>query len=194
MRYAPDTLLSHKFFESNTPVFFRFYRKNMTAEGALPNRAHLALARLESEGKLTAVVTQNIDGLHQAAGSKNVLELHGSIHRNYCVSCGKFHDLTFIRAKRGVPLCECGGVVKPDVVLYGEPLDENVMSAAIAAVAGADMLIVGGTSLMVHPAAGVLDHYRGQKLVLINKTAISHNTQANHFFHGLIGDVLGDDE
>ena len=168
-KYPPETMLSHTFYEQHTAEFFDFYRQKLIVHGAKPNAAHLRLAKLEREGKLKAVVTQNIDGLHQAAGSKTVYELHGSTLRNYCTRCGKFYDVDFIANSTGVPRCtECGGIVKPDVVLYEEGLDEQVLSGAVDAIRHADTLIIGGTSLVVYPAAGLIRYFRGDNLVVIN--------------------------
>lgn len=164
--YPPETILSHSFFMKKTEEFYRFYRAKMLCPNAEPNAAHLKLAQLEREGKLTAVVTQNIDGLHQAAGSKKVYELHGSVLRNYCMKCGKFHSVEFIINSTGVPTCECGGVVKPDVVLYEEGLDDSVVNGAVNAIAEADTLIIAGTSLNVYPAAGLVRYFRGNDLVI----------------------------
>lgn len=169
----PETILSHSFYESKPEEFFRFYRAKLLYPNAQPNAAHRKLAQWEREGKLLAVVTQNIDGLHQAAGSRRVLELHGSVHRNYCERCGKFYDLDWMLRSEGVPQCGCGGRIKPDVVLYEEGLDAAVLDAAIRAISQADVLMVGGTSLNVYPAAGLLRYYQGRKLVLLNKTAVS---------------------
>lgn len=183
--YPPETMLSHDFFETHTAEFYEFYRTKMIALGAKPNRAHLKLAELERAGKLTAVVTQNIDGLHQAAGSKNVLELHGSVHRNICQRCRHVYSAEWIMARehedeRGVPICpECGGPIKPDVVLYGEGLDNQVVSDAILAIREADMLIVGGTSLVVYPAAGLIDYFLGQELVVVNRDPIPVSSRAS---------------
>lgn len=188
--YPPETILSHTFFVRKTDEFYRFYRDKMLCLDAKPNAAHLKLAELESAGKLKAVVTQNIDGLHQSAGSKNVYELHGSVLRNYCTQCGKFHDVKFIMNSEGVPRCECGGLVKPDVVLYEEGLDNNVMSGAIRAISEADMLIIGGTSLVVYPAAGLVNYYRGNKLVLINKSSTSIDSSADLVIADAIGEVF----
>ena len=172
--------------------FYRFYRNKMLFPNAKPNRAHLALAKLEQEGKLKAVITQNIDGLHQAAGSKEVLELHGSVLRNHCTRCGRFYGLDDILKMKGVPKCDCGGVIKPDVVLYEEGLDNEVIERSIAHIRKADMLIIGGTSLVVYPAAGLIDYYHGNKLVLINKSATSRDGQADLVISDTIGKVLGD--
>ena len=168
--YPPETILSHSFYERNPEEFFRFYRNKMLYLDAMPNAAHRKLAEWEAQGKLRAVVTQNIDGLHQKAGSKNVLELHGSVLRNYCVKCGAFHGVEDIANGTGVPRCRCGGIIKPDVVLYEEGLDEDVMMKAVSAIRHADVLIIGGTSLTVYPAAGLVRYYRGNKLVVINKS------------------------
>ena len=188
--YPPETIISHSFFERKPEYFFRFYREKMLPLGFEPNVTHKVLARLESEGHLAAVVTQNIDGLHQKAGSKRVFELHGSVLRNYCVKCGKFYRAEVIRDAKGIPLCDCGGIIKPDVVLYEEPLDENVMAGAIAAIRKADLLIVGGTSLTVYPAAGLLHYYRGQRLVLINRDETPYDSYANLVFHESLGDIF----
>lgn len=183
--YPPETMLSHGFYETHPAEFYEFYRTKMIALGAKPNQAHLKLAELERAGKLTAVVTQNIDGLHQAAGSKNVLELHGSVHRNICQRCGHVYSAEWIMARehedgRGVPVCpECGGPIKPDVVLYGEGLDNQVVSDAILAIREADMLIVGGTSLVVYPAAGLIDYFLGQELVVVNRDPIPVSSRAS---------------
>jgi len=190
--YPPEELLSHRFFARHTELFFRYYRENLIARHAKPNAAHTALAKWEARGLLQAVVTQNIDGLHQAAGSENVLELHGSNWRQYCVKCGAKYDLDTILAREGVPKCAaCGGTVRPDVVLYGELLDDGVVEAAARAIAGAEMLIVGGTSLAVYPAAGLLEYFGGQHLVLINKTETPFDSQAQLVIHDSIGKVLG---
>ena len=183
--YPPETMLSHSFFVSHKPDFYNFYRKKMIALDAKPNRAHTKLAELEAAGKLDAVVTQNIDGLHQIAGSKNVFELHGSVHRNICQRCGHVYSAEWIMARehedeRGVPVCpECGGPIKPDVVLYGEGLDNQVVSDAILAIREADMLIVGGTSLVVYPAAGLIDYFLGQELVVVNRDPIPVSSRAS---------------
>lgn len=189
--YPPETILSHSFFFSHTAEFYRFYRDKMLCLTAKPNAAHLALARLEQRGKLKAIVTQNIDGLHQAAGSKRVFELHGSVHRNYCLQCGKFYTAEDIEKSTGVPRCTCGGLIKPDVVLYEEGLDQKCLMGAIQAIAQADLLIVGGTSLTVYPAAGLLQYYGGNRLVLINRDATPLDGQANLVFRDPIGQVLG---
>ena len=189
--YPPETILSHSFFFSHTAEFYRFYRDKMLCLTAKPNAAHLALARLEQRGKLKAIVTQNIDGLHQAAGSKRVFELHGSVHRNHCLQCGKFYTAEDIEKSTGVPRCTCGGLIKPDVVLYEEGLDQKCLMGAIQAIAQADLLIVGGTSLTVYPAAGLLQYYGGNRLVLINRDVTPLDGQANLVFRDPIGQVLG---
>lgn len=188
--YPPETILSHTFFRRKPEEFYRFYRDKMLILDAEPNAAHRKLSKLESAGKLTAVVTQNIDGLHQKAGSKNVLELHGSVLRNYCMKCGKFHDAEFILQCEGVPRCECGGIVKPDVVLYEEGLADKIMSEAIHHIAAADLLIIGGTSLVVYPAAGLIRYFQGDHLVLLNKSATSADDQAELCIRESIGKVL----
>lgn len=170
--YPPETILSHSFYEQNPEEFYRFYRNKMLYLDALPNAAHKKLAEWEAAGKLKAVVTQNIDGLHQKAGCKNVLELHGSVLRNYCAKCGTFHGVEDIVNSTGVPRCHCGGIIKPDVVLYEEGLDSDTLSKAVSAIRHADVLIIGGTSLTVYPAAGLVQYYRGTKLVVINKSAL----------------------
>ena len=189
-RYPPETILSHTFYESNPEEFFRFYRAKLLVSGVKPNAAHKKLAELEEMGKLKAIVTQNIDGLHQAAGSKNVLELHGSVHRNYCQKCGKFYDMDFVLHSEGVPRCTCGGRVKPDVVLYEESLNGDTIQAAVEAIANADVLIIGGTSLNVWPAAGFINYYRGRKLVLINKSAVARELSAALVITDPIGETL----
>lgn len=188
--YPPETILSHSFFMKKTEEFYRFYRAKMLCPNAEPNAAHLKLAQLEREGKLTAVVTQNIDGLHQAAGSKKVYELHGSVLRNYCMKCGKFHSVEFIMNSTGVPTCECGGVVKPDVVLYEEGLDDSVVNGAVNAIADADTLIIAGTSLNVYPAAGLVRYFRGNDLVIINMSPTGMDSSADLLICGRIGEVL----
>ncbi len=188
----PEQILSHTFFRSHTDIFYDFYRSTMIYPEAKPNKAHKALARLEEEGRLKAVVTQNIDGLHQAAGSRWVYELHGSIHRNYCMKCGKFFPLDHILQTQGIPKCDaCGGIIKPDVVLYEESLDERTMIGSISAIQKADVLIIGGTSLNVYPAAGFIQYYRGDKLVLINKSETPYDGRADVLIHDSIGEVLG---
>ena len=188
--YPPETILSHSFFMKKTEEFYRFYRAKMLCPNAEPNAAHLKLAQLEREGKLTAVVTQNIDGLHQAAGSKKVYELHGSVLRNYCMKCGKFHSVEVIMNSTGVPTCECGGVVKPDVVLYEEGLDDSVVNGAVNAIAEADTLIIAGTSLNVYPAAGLVRYFRGNDLVIINMSPTGMDSSADLLICGRIGEVL----
>ena len=188
--YPPETILSHTFYRRNTEEFYRFYRNKMLCLDAKPNAAHLKLAQWEREGKLKAVVTQNIDGLHQAAGSEKVYELHGSVLRNFCENCHKFYDVNFIANSEGVPKCSCGGDIKPDVVLYEEGLDQNILSGAIRAISEADVLIVGGTSLAVYPAAGLLDYYSGHKLVLVNKTPTARDGIADLVVQGSIGEIF----
>lgn len=189
-KYPPETILSHTFYKSNPEEFFRFYRAKMLAPEARPNAAHKKLAEWEAAGKLTAVVTQNIDGLHQAAGSKHVCELHGSVHRNYCEKCGKFYGLDFILSGSGVPRCTCGGTVKPDVVLYEEGLDQAVMNDAVDSIARADLLIIGGTSLNVWPAAGLINYFQGERVVLINKSAVARDLSAGLVITEPIGEVM----
>lgn len=189
--YPPETILSHTFYRRKPEEFFRFYRDKMLALDAKPNAAHLKLAQWEKEGKLKAVITQNIDGLHQAAGSKRVLELHGSVLRNYCEKCHKFYDARYILNSTGVPRCECSGYVKPDVVLYEEGLDMKTMQDAISFISQADVLIIGGTSLVVYPAAGLIDYYRGNKLVLVNKTPTPRDSMADLVVAGSIGEIFG---
>ena len=189
--YPPETILSHTFFRRNTEEFYRFYRAKMLALDAKPNAAHKKLAQWEQEGKLKAVVTQNIDGLHQAAGSKMVYELHGSVHRNYCQKCGAFYDARYMLESKGIPKCEkCGGIIKPDVVLYEEGLDDATMRGAIRAISHADVLIIGGTSLTVYPAAGLIDYYNGNKLVLINKSVKHMDSRAELLVQGPIGEIF----
>lgn len=190
--YPPETILSHTFFWRKTEEFYRFYRDKMIIDGVKPNAAHLKLAEWEAQGKLKAVITQNIDGLHQLAGSKEVMELHGSVHRNYCDKCRAFYGIEAITESEGVPKCAvCGGVIKPDVVLYEEGLDDMTISKSIQYISNADILIIGGTSLAVWPAAGLIDYYRGNKLVLINKSQTQRETRANLVIEGKIGEVLG---
>ena len=189
-KYPPEVILSHTFYESNPAEFFRFYRAKMLAPDAKPNAAHLKLAEWEAQGKLRAIVTQNIDNLHQMAGSRRVYELHGSVHRNYCEKCGKFHSFEFILNSTGVPRCECGGTVKPDVVLYEEGLDQATIQGAVQAIADADVLIIGGTSLNVYPAAGLINYYRGSKLVLVNKSAVARDLTAGLVIRDPIGEVF----
>ncbi len=188
--YPPEVILSHSFYKSNPEEFFRFYRAKLLAPEAKPNAAHRKLAEWEAQGKLTAVVTQNIDGLHQAAGSRRVYELHGSVHRNYCERCRKFYDFDFILRGQGVPRCSCGGTVKPDVVLYEEGLDQDTLNGAVRAIAAADLLIIGGTSLNVYPAAGLINYFRGERLVLINKSAVARDLDAGLVITDPIGEVL----
>ncbi len=191
-QYPPETILSHTFFQKNPEEFYRFYHNKMLFPDAKPNAAHLKLAELEQAGKLKAVVTQNIDGLHQAAGSVNVYELHGSVHRNYCMKCHAFYDLDFMVKSQGVPRCPvCGGMIKPDVVLYEESLDQETIEAAVLAISRADMLIIGGTSLAVYPAAGLIRYYRGNKLTLINKSPTPYDKEADLVIAGPIGEILG---
>ena len=190
-KYPPETILSHTFFEENTEEFYKFYHDKMLCLTAKPNAAHLKLAELEKAGKLKAIVTQNIDGLHQAAGSKNVLELHGSVHRNYCTKCHKFFDAQYMKAQEGIPYCDkCGGLIKPDVVLYEEGLDYDILEAATRFITEADMLIIGGTSLVVYPAAGLVRYYRGHKLVLINKGSTGMDASGNLVIPEAIGKVM----
>lgn len=189
-QYPPETILSHSFFVKNTEEFYRFYKKKMLCLDAKPNAAHKKLALLEEQGKLTAVVTQNIDGLHQLAGSKKVYELHGSVHRNYCQKCGKFYDAEYMLKAEGVPRCECGGLIKPDVVLYEEGLDNRTIQGAVEAIAQADLLIIGGTSLAVYPAAGLIDYFTGKHLVVINRAATPRDGNADLLIQANIGEVL----
>ena len=191
-KYPPETMLSHSFYETHPEEFFDFYRDKLLPLDFQPNAAHKKLAEWERAGKLRAVVTQNVDGLHQKAGSRNVLELHGSIWRNYCTRCGKFYPPEFIRDCAGVPRCDCGGVVKPDVVLYEEGLSEDVLHRAVHAISEADVLIVGGTSLTVYPAAGLIRYYRGSKLVLINRDETPYDTAADLVIHDSIGKVFSE--
>ena len=188
--YPPETILSHSFFMKKTEEFYRFYREKMICEGVKPNNAHLKLAELEQKGKLTAIVTQNIDGLHQAAGSKQVYELHGSVLRNHCMRCGKFHGIEAITGSDGVPHCECGGIIKPDVVLYEEGLDDKVVSGAVEAIAKADTLIIGGTSLNVYPAAGLIRYFSGKHLVIINMSPTQMDGNADLLIADKIGKVF----
>lgn len=195
--YSPEHMLSRTFFMNHTEKFYDYYKKNLIYPDAQPNKAHLALAKLEEEGKLTAVVTQNIDGLHQKAGSKNVYELHGSVLRNVCMECGAKYDLDYImdegKCHNGMPHCDkCGGLVKPDVVLYEEPLDDSVIMGAVKAISEADTMIVGGTSLVVYPAAGLINYFRGKDLILINKSETGYDSQATLVINDSIGKVLGD--
>ncbi|MBS7307424.1 MAG: NAD-dependent protein deacylase [Eubacteriales bacterium] len=188
--FSPETLLSHEFFVRHPDVFYKYYRSTLSKTGYLPNKAHYALAKLEAEGKLTAVITQNVDNLHQMAGSKHVIELHGSAYRNYCTKCGKSYSIDFINSYDGVPKCDCGAIVRPDVVLYGEQLDYDAIDEAIEELRSADLLIVGGTSLVVYPAAGLIDYYSGDELVLINKGETSYDSRASLVLHRSIGEVL----
>lgn len=188
--YPPETIISHSFYERDPAYFFRFYREKMLPLGFAPNITHRVLARWEQEGKLSAVVTQNIDGLHQKAGSKAVYELHGSVLRNYCTRCGKFHSAEFIKESTDVPRCACGGIVKPDVVLYEESLDGETMEKSVAAIADADLLIVAGTSLTVYPAAGLIRYYGGNRLVLINRDETPYDAFADLVFHDSLGDIF----
>lgn len=191
-KYPPETMISHSFFMNNTEEFYDFYINKMIFLNAKPNNAHKKLAVLEKEGKLKAVITQNIDGLHQEAGSKNVLELHGSVLRNYCMKCGKFHDVNFIVNSKGIPKCQCGGIVKPDVVLYEESLDSGIMEKSVDLIEKADVLIIGGTSLVVYPAAGLINYFNGSKLVLINKTSTPMDKKADLIINDSIGKVFED--
>ena len=188
--YPPETIISHTFYERKPDYFFRFYREKMLPLGFEPNITHKVLAKWEEAGKLSAVVTQNIDGLHQKAGSKRVYELHGSVLRNYCTVCGKFHSAEFVRDYDGVPKCSCGGTVKPDVVLYEESLDQDTIEKSVGAIYTADLLIVAGTSLTVYPAAGLINYYRGNRLVLINKNATPYDSRADLVFHERLGDIF----
>lgn len=188
--YPPEQIISHSFFLTKPEVFYRFYKEKMLCLDAEPNAAHRKLAELEQAGKLKAVVTQNIDGLHQKAGSKIVYELHGSIHRNYCLRCHKFYPAKFIKESDGVPHCSCGGVIKPDVVLYEESLDGKTIEDAVTAITNADTLIIGGTSLVVYPAAGFIDYFRGKHLVLINKAETGRTVRAELSIHAPIGEIL----
>ncbi len=191
-KYPPEMMVSHSFFRSNTEEFFDFYINKMIFLNAKPNSAHKMLAELEKEGKVKAVITQNIDGLHQAAGSQNVLELHGSVHRNYCMKCRKFYDVNFIVNSKGIPKCQCGGIVKPDVVLYEESLNNDVIEKAVNFIERADVLIVGGTSLVVYPAAGLINYFKGSKLVLINKSSTPMDRRADLVINDSIGKVFED--
>ncbi len=190
--YPPETILSHGFFMSHTEDFYKFYREKMLISGAQPNPAHLKLAELERKGKLLSVVTQNIDGLHQAAGSKTVYELHGSVHRNHCMKCGKFYSFDEIKNTDGVPHCDCGGIIKPDVVLYEEGLDDATVNGAARSIMNADTLIIAGTSLNVYPAAGLIRYFRGQYLVLINRDETPVDGEADLVIHENVGKVLGE--
>lgn len=190
-KYPPEVIVSHTFYEERPEEFFAFYRKRMLFPDAQPNAAHRKLAEWERQGRLAAVVTQNIDGLHQAAGSRNVLELHGSVHRNYCEHCGKSFPLSYLLQSTGVPRCDaCGGPVRPDVVLYEEALDSDILEAAVEDIAAADLLIIGGTSLVVYPAAGLIRYFQGSHLVLVNKTATAADSRADLVIHDAIGAVF----
>ena len=189
--YPPETIISHSFYERKPEYFFRFYREKMLPLGFEPNITHKVLSKWEQEGKLSAVVTQNIDGLHQKVGSKNVYELHGSVLRNYCTRCRKFHDAEFVKNSTGIPRCACGGIVKPDVVLYEESLDNDTVEGAVRAISQADMLIIGGTSLVVYPAASLIHYYQGNRLVLINLAQTSADSFADLVIHAKVGEVLG---
>ena len=188
--YPPETIISHSFYRRNPGEFFKFYKDKMVCLTAKPNAAHLKLAELEKAGKLKAVITQNIDGLHQDAGSQKVLELHGSVRRNYCEECGKFYSAEDIMGMKGIPVCECGGTIKPDVVLYEEGLDQAILSESVKCISEADVLIIGGTSLAVYPAAGLIDYYRGNKLILVNKTPTPRDAAANLVVQGSIGEIF----
>lgn len=188
--YPPETIISHSFYERRPEYFFRFYREKMLPLGFEPNITHKVLAKWEQQGKLSAVVTQNIDGLHQKAGSKNVLELHGSVLRNFCTRCRKFYPAEFIRDCDGVPRCTCGGIVKPDVVLYEEGLDQDILEMSVSRIARADLLIVAGTSLTVYPAAGLINYYRGNRLVLINRDETPYDRYADLVFHEGLGSIF----
>ena len=190
-KFSPEEILSHNFFYSHTNDFYKFYKDKMIYTKAKPNPAHIVLAQLEKMGKLKAIITQNIDGLHQMAGSKNVFELHGSVYRNYCTNCYRSYDLDYIIKSKDIPKCEsCGGIIKPDVVLYGEPLDNDVINGALNAIKNADTLIIGGTSLVVYPAAGFVDYFRGKNLILINKSSTQYDNKANLVINDSIGKVL----
>lgn len=189
-KYSPEQVVSHSFFVQYTEAFFEFYKEKMMLLDAQPNPAHCRLAELEKEGKLTAVVTQNIDGLHQAAGSRKVYELHGSIHRNYCMECGRSYDAEYVKEAEGVPRCECGGIIKPDVVLYEEGLDPKTIQGAVEAIDAADTLIIGGTSLVVYPAAGFIDYFRGKHLVVINKSETAKTVRAELSIAAPIGEIF----
>lgn len=189
--YPPETILSHTFYRRNPNEFFRFYRNKMLLPDVKPNTAHKVLAKLEEVGKLKAVITQNIDGLHQVAGSKTVYELHGSVHRNHCQQCKKFYGFDEVYKMKGVPKCECGGIIKPDVVLYEEGLDERTIQLSVSAISKAEVLIIGGTSLAVYPAAGLVDYFRGKRLVLINKSKTQKEQRADLVINEPIGEVLG---
>lgn len=189
--YPPETILSGDFFYSQTKEFYRFYRDKMLCLNAKPNAAHIKLAEMEQKGKLSAIITQNIDGLHQKAGSKRVYELHGSVLRNYCLKCKKSYSAEYIKECGGVPRCECGGLIKPDVVLYSEQLDQNTLNSSISAIANADTLVIGGTSLVVYPAAGLINYFNGKNLVIINMSPTGADSEADLLIEGKIGEVLG---
>ena len=190
-KFPPEEIISHGFFMNDPEEFFRFYRDRMIFTDAKPNPAHIKLAELEQAGKLSAVITQNIDGLHTAAGSRNVIELHGSVHRNHCMKCGKAYGLDYVMKSGGVPRCECGGIVKPDVVLYGECLNDSDIDRSISEISAADVLIIGGTSLAVQPAAGLIRFFKGNRLVVINKSPTSADSSADLVINGSIGEALG---
>ncbi len=190
-KYPPETILSHSFFRMYTEEFYEFYRDKMICDNAKPNITHNFLAKLEKAGKLLGIVTQNIDGLHQAAGSQNVAELHGSIHRNYCMRCNRFYPLSSVKEADGVPKCECGGIIKPDVVLYEEGLDDSTVQTALGWISDADLLIIGGTSLSVYPAAGFIRYYNGEKIVLVNKSATAFDNNASLLINAGLGEVFG---
>ena len=191
--YPPETMLSHSFFISHTDEFFNFYKEKMIFPEARPNKGHIALAKLEEMGILKAIITQNIDGLHQLSGSKEVFELHGSVHRNFCTKCHKFYDLDYIISSESIPYCsQCGNIVKPDVVLYEEALNDEIVSSAVNAIQKAEVLIIGGTSLVVYPAAGLVEYFRGKKLVLINKSSTPYDSKADIVIHASIGNILED--
>ncbi|MDD3402114.1 MAG: NAD-dependent protein deacylase [Hespellia sp.] len=189
-KYSPERVVSHSFFQQNTESFYEFYKDKMMILDAKPNAAHRKLAELEKAGRLTSVVTQNIDGLHQAAGSQQVWELHGSIHRNYCTRCGKFYDAAYVKNSEGIPKCECGGIIKPDVVLYEEGLNSEIIQGAVRDISHADMLIIGGTSLVVYPAAGFVDYFKGKYLVVINKSETAKAVRTNLSINGPIGEIM----
>jgi NAD-dependent deacetylase len=188
--YPPETILSHTFFENNTKEFYKFYKDKLNAKGIEPNITHKYLKMLEDKGKLKAVITQNIDGLHEKAGSKNVLLLHGTTYVNHCMDCGKEYDADYVFSSDGIPRCECGGIIKPDVVLYEEPLDDRTVRESIEAISNADLLIVGGTSLVVYPAASFINYFRGKNLVIINRDSTSYDGNADLVIHEKLGDVF----
>lgn len=188
--FPPERIISHTFFKSDPEYFFRFYKDKMLPLGYEPNITHKVLANLEQQGKLTGVITQNIDGLHQKAGSVNVQELHGSVHRNYCLRCGKQYDAAFVKCSYGIPRCSCGGIVRPDVVLYEETLDQSTVSSSVELVRNADLFIIGGTSLTVYPAAGLVNYYHGDRMVLINRDHTPYDEQANLVFHNCLGEIF----